>query len=192
MYGVFTLTLIKALGVILGGFAIMSVIVIAGLQIWVRQMIKHKIYAIFLDQKHLFSKMLPIEGEFIFLGKGDKKEKYFLDTNKQFWVTWPTVGASLIGAQVRAHWYIRNRPQPVDPLTKSSSVSATSLRMMGDEAMLRTTWKDIRETTGVHSKVRSSSVWLIVGLAILVGLNLYLTLNLQKIVNAIAQVVGVG
>ncbi len=193
MAGDFTLTLLKVLGIMIGAFGLMLVLAIALLQMWVRKSAQNKIYAIFMDQKHMFSAMLTVEGDCIYYGKGEKKEKYLLDTTKQFWVTWPPVAAGLVGTSVRAHWYVRNRPQPLDPTGKSTGLTSRSLRMIGDEAMLKTTWKDVRDTAGIPSRGAGGSTTIMILLAVVAlgGVNLYLVMNLQKIVGAIAQMVGV-
>lgn len=193
-FGGFSLAMLEVVGVMLGAIIVLALLAVAFLQIWVRRTVANKIYAIFLDQKHLFTALLPVEGDCIYYGKGEKKEKYLLDTNKQFWVLWPPAGSKLIGASVRAHWYVRNRPAPLDPEGKSANLTSRSLRMIGDEAMLKTTWKDIRDSSGVPAgKVRSNiTTILLIGLAVLGALNLYLIMNLQKVLSAIAQVIGVG
>jgi len=191
--GTFSLTLLKVVGVMLAAFVVMLMLVLAFLQMWVRRAVKNKIYALFLDQKHLFSAMLPVEGDCIYYGKGEKKEKYLLDTDKQFWVIWPPVASNLIGAPVRAHWYVRNRPAPLSPEGKSTGLTARSLTMIGDEAMLKTTWRDIRDTVGAPLSARVSRVSTIILIAIVAlgGFTLYLVMNLQKVLDAIALVVGV-
>ncbi len=192
MAGDITVTLLRIIGIMLGSFLVMMVLAVAFLQLYVRRAAANKIYAIFLDNKRLFSAMLSIEGDSIYYGKGEKKEKYLLDTTRQFWATWPSVGGRWIGTSVRAHWYVRNNPQPLDPTGKSTGLTARSLNMIGDEAMLKTTWKDIRETAGLTARARSSTTTLLlIGLAILGGFNLYLIMNLQKVLDTIAGIVGV-
>ncbi len=191
----FTLTLLKVVGLMLGVFVVMLVLAVAFTQIWVRRQAQNKIFAIFLDQKHLFSAMLKVEGDCLYYGKGEKKEKYLLDPDKQFWATWPSVASGIIGTSVRAHWYVRNRPNPLDPTGQSSSLTSRSLNMIGDEAMLKTTWKDVRESAGASyggAGVNRMTTILLIGLAAVGGFNLYLVMNLQKVLDAIAGVVGVN
>jgi len=194
MTGEFTLSLLKILGIMMGASILMFIVAVAFLQMYVRRASQNKIYAIFMDQKHLFSAMLPVEGDCIYYGKGEKKEKYLLDTTKQFWVTWPPVASKYIGLPVRAHWYVRNRPQPLDPIGKSAALTSRSLRMIGDEAMLKTTWKDIRDTTGgpvVGNKGDTLTLILLLVLTVLGGLNVYMVMNLQKVLEATSQFLGV-
>ncbi len=192
MAGDATVTILQVLGVMIGAFLLMLVLAVSFLQMYVRRAAQNKIYAIFMDQKHLFSAMLTVEGDCIYYGKGEKKEKYLLDTTKQFWVTWPPVATKWIGTPVRAHWYVRNRPQPLDPTGKGANLSSRALRMIGDEAMLKTTWKDVRDTAGVSAKVGSNmTLLLLIGLAVLGAINLYLVMNLQSVIKAISAFIGV-
>ena len=117
---------------------------------------------------------------------GEKKEEYMLDTDKQFWAWWPAGLPRILQIPVRAHWYIRNVPEPVDPENITSSLSARSLMMISDEAMLKQTWKDIRESTGLGPAKRSSSIALILIFTTLalVGFNIYMTMQLKSIVEA--------
>ena len=193
MAGDFTLTLFKVLGIMFGAFALMLVLAISFAQMYIRRAAQNKIYAIFMDQKHLFSAMLKVDGDCIYYGKGETKEKYLLDPTKQFWVTWPPVATKWIGTPVRAHWYVRNRPQPLDPVGKGAGLTSRSLRMIGDEAMLKTTWKDVRDTAGGPVGGAKSNITTILLIVILVlgGFNIYMAMNLQKVLETMSQFIGV-
>lgn len=151
------LTLGKTVGLMLLTLAIMGIGLVVFMDIWAKRHTTNMIYGIFLEQRSLFSKLLKIESGKIYLGRGDDKEEYLLDTTKQFWAWWPPGLPKAIQVPVRAHWYLRNVPEPIDPENTESSISARSLRLISDEAMLKSTWKDIRESIGVAAPVRPGS-----------------------------------
>ncbi len=177
----FLITLGKTLGLMLAAVAGMLIIGAVFLDIWAKRHTANMIYCIFLEQRSLFSNLLKIENGKVYLGKGDKREEYLLDTKKQFWCWWPPGLPKAIQVPVRTHWYTRNVPEPVDP-ESSTSISARSLQMISDEAMLRSTWKDIKESIGAVSPLRKSS--LIIPLLILAtlavsGFTLYLVMTVK-------------
>jgi len=172
----------KTIGLMIATLAVFTVGLLVFLDLWAKKAVQNRIYAIFLEQRSLFSKLLKIDGGKIYLGRGDKKEEYLLDTGKQFWAWWPSGMPRMVQIPVRAHWYIRNRPEPVDPENVEATLSARSMMMISDEGMLRQTWKDIRESTGLGPAKKSSSIALIlifVTLA-LVGFNIYMTMQLKS------------
>ncbi len=181
--GELLLVLGKTVGLMLLAFAVMGIGMVVFLDIWAKRHTANMIFAIFLEQRSLFSKLLKIENEKVYLGRGDNKEEYLLDTSKQFWAWWPSGLPRMVQVPVRTHWYLRNVPEPVDPENVSSSISSRSLRMISDESMLRSTWKDIRESVGGPTSVRQGSsfalILIFVVLAI-VGFNLYLTMGIKS------------
>lgn len=176
------LTLGKTLGLMLLFLAVMCIGSIVFLDIWAKRHTADKVYCIFLEQRHLFSKLLKIDNDKVYFGKGDKKEEYLLDTLKQFWAWWPPGLPKSIQVPVRAHWYLRNTPEPVDPENVEASISARSLRLISDESMLRSTWKDIRESIGVTAPVRQGSMLaliLIFASLAVSGFTLYLVMEIK-------------
>jgi len=174
----------KTIGLMIATLIVFAVGLIVFLDLWAKKAVQNRIYAIFLEHKQLFSKLLKIDGDKIYLGRGEKKEEYLLDTSKQFWAWWPAGMPRTIQIPVRAHWYIRNQPNPVDPENMEATLSARSMMMITDEGMLRQTWKDIRESTGLGPAKKSSGIALIlifVTLA-LVGFNIYMTMQLKDMV----------
>lgn len=177
------LVLLKTLGLMVLAVAVMIVIMIVFMDIWAKRHTTNMIFGIFLEQRSLFSKLLKIEGDKVYLGRGDNREEYLLNTQKQFWAWWPPGLPRAIQVPVRAHWYLRNVPEPVDPENTSSSISSKALRMISDESMLRSTWKDIRESVGGPTPSRQGSslalVLVFVTLAIS-GFTLYLVMGIKS------------
>ncbi len=181
--GDFLVTMGRTVGLMVLAVAVMAVVMVVVMDIWAKRHTASMIYGIFLDQRSLFSKLLKIEGEKVYLGRGDNREEYLLDTEKQFWAWWPPGLPRAMQVPVRTHWYLRNVPEPIDPENVSSSISARSLRMISDEAMLRSTWKDIRESIGAGAPTRPGSplalVLVFVTLAIS-GFTLYMVMGIKS------------
>jgi hypothetical protein len=176
------LVLLKTLGMMVGALAVLVVVTVVFLDIWAKRHVAGMIYCVFLEQRSLFSKLLKIESEKVYLGKGDNKEEYLLDTNKQFWTWWPPGLPRMVQVPVRTHWYLRNTPEPIDPENVTASISSRSLRLISDEAMLKATWKDVRESVGAAAPVRQgSNLALILVFATLAvsGFTLYLVMGIK-------------
>lgn len=189
----FLLLLGKTFGLMLAVLVGMCIIMVVFLDIWAKRHTTGMIYCIFLEQKHLFSRLLKIDSERVYLGKGDDKEEYLLDTSKQFWTWWPPGLPRMIQVPVRTHWYLRNIPEPIDPENTDSSISSRSLRMISDETMLRSTWKDIRESIGAVSPARRGNTLLLVLVFITMtvsGFALYMVLEMQTLLTEIHRLLG--
>lgn len=185
MAGDMLMVLGKTMGLMLIALAVMVIGLIVFMDIWAKRHTSGMIYCIFLEQRSLFSKLLKIDGAKVYLGKGENKEEYLLDVDKQFWAWWPPGLPRSIQVPVRTHWYVRNTPEPVDPENTGASISAKALRIISDEAMLRSTWKDIRESIGAGVPLRQgSSLALIMVFAnlALTGLCLYLVMQVKTAV----------
>ena len=177
------LVMSKIIGLLLGVLAIFTIGIILVIDIWAKKAAQGRIYALFLEQRSLFSKLLKIDNGKVYLGKGDAKEEYLLDTKKQFWAMWPGGLPKFLQVPIRAHWYLRNSPEPVDPENAEATLSARSRRMLSDEAMLKATWHDVRESTmGPQTAQRGSGMALILIFMCLMAssLNIYLTMSIQK------------
>ncbi len=189
----FMLLLGKTFGLMSLVLLAMIVIMVVFLDIWAKRHTSNKIYCIFLEQKHLFSALLKIDSGKAYLGRGDDKEEYLLNTSKQFWTWWPPGMPRAVQVPVRSHWYLRNVPEPVDPENIESSISSRSLRMISDETMLRSTWRDIRESIGATSPARRESMITLVLLLVVMavsGFALYLIMQMQTSLTEIQQLLG--
>jgi len=178
----FLLMLGKTFGLMLAALATMLIVGVVFLDIWAKIHTTNMIYCIFLEQRQLFSKLLKIESEKVYLGKGDNKEEYLLDTTKQFWAWWPPGLPKTVQVPVRTHWYLRNVPEPIDPENVEASISARALRLISDESMLRATWKDVRESIGAGAPLRQESMLaliLVFATLAISGFTLYLVMSIK-------------
>jgi len=189
------MALMKILGIVLGTMAIMLTSFILFLTIWAKRATENRMYCFFLEQKALFGRLLKVESSKVAMGKGENKEEYLLDPNKQFWSWWPAGLPKFIQVPIRSHLYVRFNPEPFDPENVEAMISARSLRLISDEAMLKQTWKDVRESTGIRGAVgsRANSWVLIIVFAVLAmtAFNIYMVMQLQIDVTGILELLGV-
>ena len=187
--------LMKILGIVLGTMAIMLTGFILFLTIWAKRATQDRMYCFFLEQKALFGKLLKIDGGKVAMGKGENKEEYLLDSGKQFWSWWPAGLPKFIQVPVRSHIYARFNPEPFDPENLEAMISARSLRLISDEAMLKQTWKDVRESTGargaIGSKANSWTLILVFAVLVVAAFNIYMTMQLQTDIAGILKLLGV-
>lgn len=191
-YGPFLATLAKVMGIFLGIFVVFVLGLIVYVDIWLKFHTKGKIVAIFIDNKSIFSALLTIEdSNKVFYGKGDKKEEYLLEDDKQYLSLYPAGLPRFLQITVRTYWYIRNQSVPVNITGKRSlGLTARMLRMISDEAMVKQTWKDVRESQGLVQKKAGGSLalYIVIGCLGLIVFNLYLTMQLGSKITAIDAV----
>ncbi len=174
------LTMGKIFGIFFGIFALFVIILVVYVDIWVKMHTKGKIVALFLDNRSIFGALLTIEdGNKAYYGKGDKREMYLLDDKKQYISLYPSGLPRILQAPVRTYWYIRNQPNPIDGSAKAIPLTSRMLRQISDEAMVKATWKDVRESVGVGAQKKSSNMalYLVFACLALIAFNLYLTMQ---------------
>ena len=175
------LTMGKIFGIFFGIFAAFLICLVVYIDIWMKYHVKGKVSALFIDNKSIFGALLTIEdGNKVYYGKGDKREMYVLDDKKQYLSLYPAGLPRMLQVTVRTYWYIRNVPNPVDVTGKVAPLTARMLRQISDEAMVKQTWKDVREAAGAVAQKKQSSMALYLLLACigLIAFNLILTLKL--------------
>ncbi len=114
---------------------------------WVRRTVKDKIYAFFVEPNNQISReLIPTDGTMKISARdgGD----YILAPGKTKWSKWPPGLPSWAQEIVPTLFYMRNNPEPFDPLQARSILTAQSLRHITDEGMLRATWRDAHEAAG--------------------------------------------
>jgi hypothetical protein len=184
-YGPFLATAGKVLGLFFGLFIVFVLGLIVYVDIWLKFHTKGKAIALIHDNRNIFSVLLTIEDGKMFYGKGDKKEMYLLEDSKQSLLLYPSGVPRFLQVPVRSYEYIRNQSAPVSPSGKPSPLTAKMLRMISDEAMLKQTWKDVRESQGLNKQKGSNlALYLVFGCLAIGAFNLYLIMSMQSTVNA--------
>ena len=186
--------LAQILGIVLGTMVVLTVCLAFFLDIWAKRSTSNRVFCFFLEQRNLFGKLLLIDSGKVFMGKGENKEEYLLDHTKQFWSWWPPGLPKFIQVPVRSHFYIRHNPEPFDPENLEAMISARSLRVISDESMLKQTWKDVRESSGMRGAVAgSTSKWILIlvfATLAVVAFNVYITMNIQNSFTEIQRLLG--
>lgn len=181
----------KLIGVFFGVVVIFILAVVVYLDIWLKFHTRGKVIGIFVDNKSIFSALLSIEnGNQINFGKGDKREMYLLEDEKQFLSLYPAGLPRFLQIPVRTYWYIRNNSVPLNITGKNNSgLTARMLRMISDEAMVRQTWKDVREGIGLRKQATGSSLGLYLVFACLAvsAFNLFMTMQSKTAIAALTE-----
>ena len=173
-------TMGKIFGIFGGIFVLFILILVVYIDIWLKFHTRGKISALFIDNKSIFGALLTIEdGNKVYYGKGDKREMYLLDDKKQYLSLYPAGLPRLLQLTIRTYWYVRNVPNPVDVTGRVAPLTARMLRQISDEAMVKQTWKDVREGAGIGTQKKSSNMalYLVFACLGLIAFNLYLTMQ---------------
>lgn len=189
-----TWALVKIFGTVVGVMAIGVLVLVIFIDIWAKKATVGRFNCLFLEQKHLFSRLLKEDSGHVYLGRGENREQYLLDPGKQFWAHWPAGLPAALQVPVRAHFYVRYNPEPWDPEKLEALISSRSLRIISDEAMLKTTWKDVRDSAGARGGLAAGlpswALALLLACTALSGIALYMIMGLQKNINALLAMFG--
>jgi len=188
------LVILKALGTSFGITAIFLIFFLVGMLFWVRAAVRDKTYCFFLSvSRQLRGKLLKPKQNTILVGSGEDAPKYLTHPSKQFWSYWPPGFPRFIQEPVPTLFFVEGNVEPLDPYDRKSLISPESLRKISDEAMLKQTWKDVRETLGIKSGLWGSSTLMLVLLivAILVaGVAAFLSFSSMDQLNTILEMLG--
>lgn len=184
----------KALGITAIAMVVLIICFVVFMDIWSRYATRGRIYAYFFEHRNFSPRLLreDISANCVWLGIGENKEKYLLDDAKQFWTMWPPGIPRFIQVPIRAHIYVRNQMEPLDPSNTTSSLTAKAFRMVTDEAMLKQAWKDVRESLGVRTGKfpLTPGLFLSILVLLIVGFNAYLTYNQQIMLESVVDLIG--
>lgn len=187
-------TLVRVLGMVGGVMAVGALALVVFVDVWAKKFTLGKFCCYFIQQKHLFSRLLREDSGKVFLGRRDEKEEYVLSSEKQFWVWWPSGIPQALQVAVRAHLYVRFNPEPYDPEKLETLITSKSLRIISDEAMLKTAWRDVRESTqgrvGAGGALPQWVVIVLIAAATLSGGTMYMVMQLQRNVTTLMKLFG--
>lgn len=183
------------IGVIALIFGSLIVAVILGIMFWIRWASRGKILTFFHGNRTLGAALLKEDTKknCLWLGKPDDEEteKYHIDKTKIFYVRWPGALPWWMNTTVRALEYVKGNPEPWDPEVKhKSDMTALSFRLITDENMLKTTWKDVRESLGIANKSNKAATYVLYGLAAVAALsviNMVMIWQTQRSLNLVIK-----
>ena len=183
----------KSLGLSLGICAVVLVIFITGSLFWVRMAVRDKAFCYILSEnRQLKSKLLKPKQNTIIIGSGDDAPKYLMHPSKQFWSPWPPGFPNFMQEPVPTYMFVEGNAEPLDPYNRKALISPESLRKISDEAMLKQTWKDVRETLGFKSTFGGNTLLLIlVAVAVAVStVAAYMTFTTSEQLDQILAMLG--
>lgn len=159
--------------------------------VWIKMSVRGKVGVVFFDDRRIYSMLLPEDtaNQCVWRGREDNpnREKYRLVSEKVFEMRWPASLPWFMQERLRAWMYTRNNDEPWDPSNTRIVMSARMNRMVSDEALLRTMWKDLRAATGAGVVGSGGSMKLVLFLgfiALLAGVGMVLTYNLGSKLDA--------
>jgi hypothetical protein len=120
--------------------------------VYVKFKARGKVACVFFDTRRIYSMLLEedVASKCVWRGKEDNpnRERYNLVADKVFEITWPSGLPWFMQERLRAWLFTRNNDEPWDPSNMRVTMSARMNRMISDEALLRTMWRDLRQSTG--------------------------------------------
>jgi len=189
------IVILKSLGTSFGICAIVLFFTLAGSLFWVRSTVRDKAYCFFLSgNRQLKGKLLKPTGDTIVVGEGEDAPKYLTHSSKQFWSAWPPGFPKFVQEPVPTLFYVEGNVEPLDPYDRRSLISPEGLRKISDEAMLKQTWKDVRESLGIKPAFKGNTLLLILVsiTAVISGLAVYLGFQNMNQVSEIMKSLGLG
>ena len=156
------MVIMKSLGLSLGVCAVVLFVFCIGMLFWVRASVKDRVFCFFLSEnRQMKGKLLKPTGNTIVVGSGASASKYVQHSSKQFWSFWPPGMPRFVQEPVSTLLYVEGNIEPLDPYDRKSLMSPEALMKISDEAMLKQTWKDVRETMGMKPTLKGNMLLLI-------------------------------
>ena len=186
----------KSLGMSFGVCAVVLVIVLIFMMFWVRKVVQDKVYAYILSgNRQMKGRLVKPDADDTFtIGHNADSPKFLTHSSKQFWSFWPPGLPRFVQEPVPTLFYVAGNAEPLDPYDRTSLISPEALRKISDEAMLKQTWKDVRETLGIKSSFSGNKLLIILVLVAVLasGIAAYLSFNSMNQLEAILKALGVS
>ena len=125
------------------------------------------------------------------IGPDGDPESYIVSPEKPMWTFWPPGVPQFLKVPIPSGLYVRDRAEPSDPYGGKSLVTASSLRYMIDEGMMKQTWKEARESVGLKPAGTGRSaaiIYIMLFAAVAVGaVSIYMVLGMSADVSSLTQ-----
>jgi len=186
----------KSLVISFGICAVALVIILVFMMFWVRKAVQDRVYSFILSgNRQLRGKLVKPDADDTFtIGDDADSPKYLTHSSKQFWSFWPPGLPRFVQEPVPTLLYVAGNAEPLDPYDRTSLISPEALRKISDEAMLKQTWRDVRETLGIRAGFSGNKLLLVLVLVAVVasGIAAYLSFNSMNLLDAVAKALGVN
>ncbi|MDD2904516.1 MAG: hypothetical protein PHU44_18965 [Syntrophales bacterium] len=165
---------------------------------WVRRVAKGSVYAYFVEENKQISTKLSkvVDGRIDLIGPDGDPEAYVVHPDKTLWTFWPPGVPQFLKVPIPSNLYVRDQAEPIDPYKGKKLVTASSLRYMTDEGMLKQTWKEARESVGLKPVGAGKSnmlIYILLFLAVLVGLvSIYMVMGVSSDVDSLMKALTGG
>lgn len=163
----------------LGMAMVMTLVVLVGfivvMTFYIRTKAAGGVYCYLLaSNKQLDGFLLRPKGYTVTLGNDENAKMFIIHPTKQFWTRYPPGFPKLLQVPVPAFLYCDGNAEPLDPYDRRALISPESLRKIADEAMLKQTWKDVKESLGIKTTPRVNKKMIIVlGIIVVAAVVLY-------------------
>jgi len=156
------LVFLKSLGMSFAIMAVVLVIALVATLFWVRTTVRGKVYCYVLaENKQMRGHLLKPQSNCVVIGSGENAPKLLIHPSKQFWSFYPPGFPKFTQEPVPTYFYVAGNAEPLDPYDRKSLISPESLRKISDEAMLKQTWKDVKESIGLKGGAKNDKIMLI-------------------------------
>ena len=147
---------------------------IVGMTFYIRTKAAGGVFCYLLaSNKQLDGFLLKPKGYTVTLGNGEDAKMFIIHPTKQFWTRYPPGFPKLLQVPVPAFWYCDGNAEPLDPYDRKALISPESLRKIADEAMLKQTWKDVKESLGIKTRPVNKKMLIVLGIVVIVAVVLY-------------------
>ena len=190
------LVILKSLATSFGICAVVLVIVLVFMMFWVRKAVQNRVYCFILSgNRQMKGRLVKPEADDTFtIGDNADSPKFLTHSSKQFWSYWPPGLPRFVQEPVPTLLYVAGNAEPLDPYDRTSLISPEALRKISDEAMLKQTWKDVRETLGIKTAFGGNKLLLLLVLVAVAasGVAAYLSFSSMNQLEAIMKALGVS
>lgn len=164
----------QSLALAMGISALTLIVFMVGSVFYIRTKVKGNIYCYLLAaNKQLYGYLLKPKAFSVTLKLGEEEKKFLIHPTKQFWSFWPPGFPRNVQEPVPTYMFCEGNAEPLDPFDRKAIISEDSLLKISDEAMLRQTWKDVRDSVGFKGQPLKLKPILIVLGVVAVAILLY-------------------
>jgi len=164
----------SALGMAMGMALAVLVVFIVGTTFYIRTKAAGGVYCYYLaSNKQQEGFLLKPKGYTVTLGNDEDAKMFIIHPSKQFWTRYPPGFPKMLQVPVPMFWFCAGNAEPIDPYNQKAIISPESLRKIADEAMLKQTWKDVKESLGIKTKPINKKMLIVLGIVVVVAIFLY-------------------
>jgi len=129
------------------------VIILVVMSFRIKTMVRGKIYCLRIGHnKQLRGELHKAQSETIEMDKGENKRKYLISKERQFWSMWPPGFPTFLQEPVPSLIFVEGDAEALNIFKTKPIITDVALQKISDDAMLRSTWRDVRESVGAKAR----------------------------------------